>query len=189
MISDNQIDAIGAYLQTLNDLPNQGPVTLLVQEGGPEQYDPLLDGMQFLVTDRVRLQRGSMKGLSGRTIHVGQVNGINYSFDPRVLGIARVWQGGFLNMEGELSGRGDRKSTRLNSSHVAISYAAFCLKKKTPNGALVLMLGSRPAGLSTAGAQASTVTPGSGSGANRGRQPHHPAGARGHRLARRAAGA
>src|SRR5690349_23013174 len=31
-----------------------------------------------------------------------------------------------------LSGRsgGDRKSTRLNSSHVEISYAVFCLKKK-----------------------------------------------------------
>src|SRR5207253_8750599 len=26
--------------------------------------------------------------------------------------------------------RSDRKSTRLNSSHVAISYAVFCLKKK-----------------------------------------------------------
>src|SRR5439155_8654077 len=28
------------------------------------------------------------------------------------------------------SGFPDRKSTRLNSSHVAISYAVFCLKKK-----------------------------------------------------------
>src|SRR5437660_8968397 len=28
---------------------------------------------------------------------------------------------------------GDRKSTRLNSSHVAISYAVFCLKKKKKN--------------------------------------------------------
>src|SRR5215510_16192382 len=27
----------------------------------------------------------------------------------------------------------DRKSTRLNSSHVAISYAVFCLKKKKPD--------------------------------------------------------
>src|SRR5437868_11161221 len=26
--------------------------------------------------------------------------------------------------------RGDRKSTRLNSSHVSSSYAVFCLKKK-----------------------------------------------------------
>src|SRR5690625_4280837 len=29
--------------------------------------------------------------------------------------------------------RADRKSTRLNSSHVAISYAVFCLKKKNNN--------------------------------------------------------
>src|SRR6266511_5898207 len=28
---------------------------------------------------------------------------------------------------------GDRKSTRLNSSHVKISYAGFCLKKKKEN--------------------------------------------------------
>src|SRR5256885_11027736 len=27
----------------------------------------------------------------------------------------------------------DRKSTRLNSSHLVISYAVFCLKKKTTN--------------------------------------------------------
>src|SRR5256885_12994782 len=27
-------------------------------------------------------------------------------------------------------GRADRKSTRLNSSHLVISYAVFCLKKK-----------------------------------------------------------
>src|SRR5690625_5396194 len=30
----------------------------------------------------------------------------------------------------EYATQGDRKSTRLNSSHVAISYAGFCLKKK-----------------------------------------------------------
>src|SRR2546427_6993841 len=29
--------------------------------------------------------------------------------------------------------RGDRKSTRLNSSHSQISYAVFCLKKKKRN--------------------------------------------------------
>src|SRR3989442_4880803 len=31
----------------------------------------------------------------------------------------------------------DRKSTRLNSSHVRISYAVFCLKKKKQNPVLV----------------------------------------------------
>src|SRR3712207_8513399 len=31
------------------------------------------------------------------------------------------------------SSAGDRKSTRLNSSHANISYAVFCLKKKKSN--------------------------------------------------------
>src|SRR5438477_2039711 len=30
----------------------------------------------------------------------------------------------------QLEERADRKSTRLNSSHMSISYAVFCLKKK-----------------------------------------------------------
>src|SRR5690242_20970348 len=34
------------------------------------------------------------------------------------------------------SNQGDRKSTRLNSSHMSISYAVFCLKKKTVTGKL-----------------------------------------------------
>src|SRR2546427_2949058 len=43
----------------------------------------------------------------------------------------------------------DRKSTRLNSSHSQISYAVFCLKKKTPQpkrtiGALNSMSAPRP---------------------------------------------
>src|SRR5256885_4462587 len=39
-----------------------------------------------------------------------------YDYDPR------EYQG---------RNRGDRKSTRLNSSHLVISYAVFCLKKKS----------------------------------------------------------
>src|SRR5437870_6450173 len=35
---------------------------------------------------------------------------------------------------------GDRKSTRLNSSHVATSYAVFCLKKKTSLRRLIVNL-------------------------------------------------
>ena len=34
----------------------------------------------------------------------------------------------------DLLGPLDRKSTRLNSSHLVISYAVFCLKKKTNKG-------------------------------------------------------
>src|SRR5207249_7292605 len=36
--------------------------------------------------------------------------------------------------------RGDRKSTRLNSSHVSISYAVFCLKKKKKQKLLYVVL-------------------------------------------------
>src|SRR2546429_3600777 len=37
----------------------------------------------------------------------------------------------FGTLLSETKSRGDRKSTRLNSSHGYISYAVFCLKKKT----------------------------------------------------------
>src|SRR5438874_7506418 len=39
--------------------------------------------------------------------------------------------GHILTLDGTDSLAQDRKSTRLNSSHVEISYAVFCLKKKT----------------------------------------------------------
>src|SRR2546429_3230924 len=42
--------------------------------------------------------------------------------DPGVLRRLRLWRSG---------SSADRKSTRLNSSHGYISYAVFCLKKKT----------------------------------------------------------
>src|SRR5256885_9590038 len=37
----------------------------------------------------------------------------------------------FQNVQNALNATRDRKSTRLNSSHLVISYAVFCLKKKT----------------------------------------------------------
>src|SRR5690625_6344925 len=52
--------------------------------------------------------------------------------DPKRFGV--MWMGeaalaSAYDMEGAFNDL-DRKSTRLNSSHVAISYAVFCLKKK-----------------------------------------------------------
>src|SRR5436309_6524094 len=46
-----------------------------------------------------------------------------------------VGDGGDAGAKGEAI---DRKSTRLNSSHVKISYAVFCLKKKIRNKHVVL---------------------------------------------------
>src|SRR5690625_6783991 len=56
-----------------------------------------------MLLDRLNEKRGSRNG-------------------PKLLGLRGVDDEPFV---------GDRKSTRLNSSHVAISYAVFCLKKKT----------------------------------------------------------
>src|SRR5688500_19847468 len=47
-------------------------------------------------------------------------NAFGLSLVPLVFGIGIL----FFN------GKSDRKSTRLNSSHLVISYAVFCLKKK-----------------------------------------------------------
>src|SRR3712207_7060952 len=47
------------------------------------------------------------------------------------VGFGRFFTRGTRPSSGSADGaRGDRKSTRLNSSHANISYAVFCLKKK-----------------------------------------------------------
>src|SRR5256885_7949592 len=48
---------------------------------------------------------------------------------PQPSGKAALWHTGDPSTTGATSLR-DRKSTRLNSSHLVISYAVFCLKKK-----------------------------------------------------------
>src|SRR5436190_17029842 len=56
------------------------------------------------------------------------------ALDPRIFGeqpTLAVIDVSFISLEKILpSVFGDRKSTRLNSSHTVISYAVFCLKKK-----------------------------------------------------------
>ncbi len=108
VLSDAQIDAIGDYLATLNEPSARGPAIRLATLAPTPPYDPLADGLQWLVGDEVRLQRGPLPGTSGRSIHVGHPNGVNYTFDPRVLAVVKIWQGGFLDMSGELTNRGGR---------------------------------------------------------------------------------
>src|SRR5256885_12513371 len=49
---------------------------------------------------------------------------------PAQLWAAAEGRPGLRSSRGGRAARGDRKSTRLNSSHLVISYAVFCLKKK-----------------------------------------------------------
>src|SRR2546430_8486685 len=50
---------------------------------------------------------------------------------PLATGLTKSAARDFGLLEGTPVGASDRKSTRLNSSHSQISYAVFCLKKKT----------------------------------------------------------
>src|SRR5690606_41785923 len=75
---------------------------------------------QLLVTGRGHVERGDDA--------TGVLDGVRELAD----GLA---PGGHLKADGDRirnarHGGQDRKSTRLNSSHVKISYAVFCLKKK-----------------------------------------------------------
>src|SRR5688572_31588250 len=52
---------------------------------------------------------------------------------PSTLGIALAHPHLVVHRKAAIAPAQDRKSTRLNSSHSQISYAVFCLKKKTSN--------------------------------------------------------
>src|SRR5258707_7222914 len=61
--------------------------------------------------------------------HLGHTNRAPERADHPDHAFAQALVAGFLAKLPRLV-RGDRKSTRLNSSHANISYAVFCLKKK-----------------------------------------------------------
>src|SRR5690625_5937304 len=98
---------------------------------------------KFFLTRRRLLQQ---LGLSATALSAGLAPHALSSGNNRKVGVALVGLGGYssnqlapalqLTQHCELRGivtgspEKDRKSTRLNSSHVAISYADFCLEKK-----------------------------------------------------------
>src|SRR5690625_7120054 len=68
----------------------------------------------------------------GEAVQAALPSGLNFISEKR-LAVNKAREGEVDSAGRELLDevkRGDRKSTRLNSSHVAISYAVFCLKKK-----------------------------------------------------------
>src|SRR3989442_10361589 len=86
---------------------------------------------------RVLLNRGPA---GGGFVDVAQEAGVTDLLDGRAVAMADLFNRGLLdvviaNEKGRAllyrnTANPDRKSTRLNSSHVRISYAVFCLKKK-----------------------------------------------------------
>src|SRR5690606_39797450 len=82
--------------------------------------------MDFVATDDVALQANHRQAVAEH-VGLGGVAGLGRR-ELHDLGlVARAAE--VAPFDQQLFG-GDRKSTRLNSSHVKISYAVFCLKKK-----------------------------------------------------------
>src|SRR5690625_5798604 len=89
-----------------------------------EQFEPVHMGDLALAGDDV----------AGQAVGLPEVGVPRTDHAPDVLPVAFV-----VEELDDLLGHGtaavaDRKSTRLNSSHVAISYAVFCLKEKIASG-------------------------------------------------------
>src|SRR5690606_36298801 len=125
----NEAEALNSALDKDHDgsiLDNPSQVEDRQQEGG-SILDHIFGGQKSQVENQLSQNTG---------ISMDKIGPVLAMIAPLIMGFigkekqsSGVKSGGGL---GDLLGGilGDRKSTRLNSSHVKISYAVFCLKKK-----------------------------------------------------------
>src|SRR5256885_13686861 len=92
-------------------------------------FAPLLPAPFFFLM----IRRPPRSTLFPYTTLFRSLRGHAYRFDRDVEAVGRR-----RRREYRERGVGDRKSTRLNSSHLVISYAVFCLKKKRTTEAVDL---------------------------------------------------
>src|SRR5437660_12338389 len=109
------------YLQTVFNTRKTPQMAPLVDR--PEQVQNSAGGYLWPVDNWMRLERFLVLGSEGGTYYVTERKLI-------LENAIAVREGLMTDGTGVVKLVEDRKSTRLNSSHVAISYAVFCLKKK-----------------------------------------------------------
>src|SRR5690625_799369 len=92
---------------------------------------PLIEGMEYPEWLRSQIVQAIVSAKNKSEIshlEIGSKDIKDLTFNRRYM-----LAGGRVQMNPGALNPADRKSTRLNSSHVAISYAVFCLKKKKHN--------------------------------------------------------
>src|SRR5690625_2065849 len=114
-------------------------VTLESGQGGAALLPAVVSGqMEFAISNPLSIMLARGEGLDVRMV-TGYSHALPDGVDINsIMAMSDSGISGPADLEGKtvavntLRTMGeDRKSTRLNSSHVAISYAVFCLKKKT----------------------------------------------------------
>ncbi|MFV1995293.1 MAG: cytochrome c family protein, partial [Verrucomicrobiales bacterium] len=115
-LSSQQLDALVAYLKTLNEPGLAGPARMLAKrEKTPDKAE---EQFEIVVRDRARIQRVAMENVSTRAISVGLPGGYNYVFDPSTFSVKEVWVGGFLNVATERTARGRGYNRISDTGHL-----------------------------------------------------------------------
>jgi len=110
-LPDQDLESLWHYLRTLADKDQAGPAEVILTKKKEAVIVNLIDVPgEIPVTTRTRVFRAAVAGSSGRALHVGFPNGMNFTFDARMLSVRRVWSGGFLNLQEERSGRSKNPS-------------------------------------------------------------------------------
>src|SRR5690625_1231384 len=133
----NNLEYIQAFLQAAEE--EKSPIILGVSEGAGRymggfkvvvaMVKSLIEEYGTTVPVAIHLDHGSSFEKCAEAIHAGFTSVmIDASSKPLEENIATTRKVVEL---AHIHGVSDRKSTRLNSSHVAISYDVFCLKKKS----------------------------------------------------------
>src|SRR5256885_10709858 len=93
----------------------------VVEHGCEQQFQPFISDAPWrhepVIAQIARDADRLLGGKPGSALIIDESRFVKHG--DRSVGVART-----------MAGRQDRKSTRLNSSHLVISYAVFCLKKK-----------------------------------------------------------
>lgn len=107
MLSEEGLESVWHFLRTLADEGQRGPDKVMLKRAKVvESANALEIPGEEVVKDRTRVLRAPIRGTSARSLHVGQANGVSYSFDTRMLSVRRIWSGGYLNLKEERNSRG-----------------------------------------------------------------------------------
>ncbi|MDD7983498.1 DUF1080 domain-containing protein [Lentisphaera marina] len=114
-LKDSEIEALYHYLLTLNEDQNAGP-KISWHSKPSDQYNIWKDRGSVIVQNRPRIQRTHIPGTSARSYFVGLPGNLNYTFDPRTMGISMIWNGPFVTINGMMNGRG--KPSRIGDKGI-----------------------------------------------------------------------